>query len=74
METSQTSSTNQRLKTVEEVSISVLGCKPARTYELIRSGVLTAPVVVKLGERQIRINEPRLREWIENGGAANEEN
>jgi hypothetical protein len=60
----------EKLRTVEDVSEAILNIKPARTYDLIRRGILKPPVVVRLGERQIRINEARLREWLEKGGAS----
>lgn len=53
-----------RLLTAQEVS-DVLQVPLARVYELVRLNLLP---VVKLGERQIRFNEEKLREWIERGG------
>ena len=38
-----------------------------RAYEIIRLGILPPGVVVRLG-RQIRLNEQRLREWMDTGG------
>jgi excisionase family DNA binding protein len=53
-----------RLLTAQEVS-DLLQVPVARVYELVRLNLLP---VVKLGERQVRFNEEKLREWIERGG------
>jgi excisionase family DNA binding protein len=53
-----------RLLTAKEVS-SLLQVPVARVYELVRLNLLP---VVKLGERQMRFNEEKLREWVERGG------
>lgn len=53
-----------RLLTAQEVS-NLLQVPVARVYELVRLNLLPS---VKLGERQIRFNEEKLREWIERGG------
>ena len=55
-----------RLLTAQEVS-DLLQVPVARVYELVRLNLLPA---VKLGERQIRFNEEKLREWVERGGCA----
>ena len=47
----------------------ILGVKEGRVYEMIRTGLLPAGVVVHLG-RQIRIDEDALRAWIHAGGQA----
>jgi excisionase family DNA binding protein len=52
-----------RLLTIPEVS-DLLRVPPARAYELARQGVLP---VVRLG-RQVRVSEPALQRWIEDGG------
>ncbi len=55
----------QQLLTVEHVA-DVLNLTRARTYDIIRSGILPC---VKIG-RQVRVHPDRLREFIEAGGAA----
>ena len=37
-----------------------------RAYEILRRN---PSIVVKLGERQIRVDAAKLEEWVENGGA-----
>ena len=54
-----------KLLTMSEVA-TILNVTVARAYELARTGLLPT---VKLG-RQVRVDETRLREWIEAGGAA----
>lgn len=44
-----------------------LGITEARTYQLIREGILPEGVVVRLG-RQIRIDPDELESFIRNGG------
>jgi excisionase family DNA binding protein len=53
-----------RLLTAQEVS-DLLQVPVARVYELVRLNLLP---VVKLGGRQMRFNEEKLRAWIERGG------
>lgn len=60
---------NLNLLTVEEAA-PIAKVKPFRFYELIRKGDVPNGVVVRLGARQIRINEARLIEWLGNGGTA----
>lgn len=57
------------LLTVEQAA-PIANIKPFRFYELIRRGDVPNGVVVRLGARQIRINEARLIEWLGNGGTA----
>ncbi|MFN8607504.1 MAG: helix-turn-helix domain-containing protein [Vulcanimicrobiota bacterium] len=57
-----------RLLTVEQVA-SKLSVSTKRGYELIARGILPEEAVVRLG-RQIRVQEPRLMEWILAGGQA----
>ena len=45
-----------------------LNIKLSRFYHLVRTGALPLGVVVRFGERQIRVHEGRLDQWIENGG------
>jgi len=40
-----------------------------RLYELCRRNILPPGVVVRFGTRQLRFNLPKLREFVENGGA-----
>ena len=42
-----------------------------RVYELTRQGILPS---VRIGARQIRFEEARLLQWIENGGELNAKN
>jgi excisionase family DNA binding protein len=51
-----------KLLTISEVA-QVLGVRPARAYELARTGVLPA---VHL-RRQIRVSDQALREWVAAG-------
>ena len=39
-----------------------------RAYELARKGTL--PGVVRIGPRQIRVNEEALAQWVRDGGAS----
>lgn len=55
----------ETLKTVNEIAPR-LGLSTERVYELIRKGFFPSKVVYKFG-RQIRINEERLVEFLENG-------
>ena len=55
------------LLTIPEACQALLNLKPQRVYEMARQGILPPGVIVRLG-RQIRINESKLREWIESGG------
>lgn len=57
-----------RLLTVEQVALQ-LSVSTKRGYELIARGILPEDAVVRLG-RQIRVQEPRLIEWILSGGHA----
>lgn len=61
---------NRFLKVEEAAPIANI--KPFRFYELIRRGDIPNSVVVRLGERQIRINEQRLIEWLNNGGTVSQ--
>ncbi|MDT4898048.1 MAG: hypothetical protein QOH25_3125 [Acidobacteriota bacterium] len=54
------------LRTAEEIA-PILRVKPERVYEMARLGILPKGVVIKLG-RQVRFDEERLCEWIQNGG------
>jgi excisionase family DNA binding protein len=53
-----------RLLTAQEVS-ALLRVPVARVYELARLKILPT---VKLGVRQVRFDEDKLREWVERGG------
>lgn len=55
----------RKLLTAAEIG-EVLRLKPARIYELVRSGTLPC---VHLG-RQIRFDPIRIQEWIDSGGQA----
>ena len=53
-----------------EAMATILGVRPARARDLARDPhILHAGTVVKIG-RQVRINEDKLREFIEAGGCA----
>ena len=54
----------RKLLTVPEVAV-ILNVSEERAYSLARSGLLP---IVKLG-RQIRIDEGKLHEWIDQGGS-----
>ncbi len=56
-----------RLITVKEGS-RILGTKPPRTYELIRTGYFPPGVVVRIGHKQLRFSEEGLKGWIGRGG------
>ena len=45
----------------------IVGLPVQRVYALIRQGTLPTGVVVHFG-RTVRINSPRLQEYIDNGG------
>lgn len=53
-----------KLLTMGEVA-NILNVTPQRAYELARAGLLPT---VKLG-RQVRVDEARLSDWIQKGGA-----
>ena len=53
-----------RLLTAQEVS-SAFQIPLARVYELARLGLIPK---VPLGNRQVRFDEERLREWVRTGG------
>ncbi len=59
---------NEKLRTVKEISLPILGVTDARTYDLIRRRIIPAGVVVRITKKQIRINMRKLLEWIEKGG------
>jgi excisionase family DNA binding protein len=48
---------------------SAVGSSTSHFYDLIRQGVIRAPVVVRLG-RRIKISSPALRNWLMDGGEA----
>jgi predicted DNA-binding transcriptional regulator AlpA len=48
---------------------SILQVSEQRVWEMARVGILPPGVVVRLG-RQVRFNEDRLSEWLEEGGQA----
>ncbi len=45
----------------------LLAVRPARLYEMARSGVIPS---VKIGEKSVRFSESAIKEWIERGGVA----
>ena len=53
-----------RLLDAKEVA-EILKVNTQRVYELTRQGMLPS---VRIGARQIRFEETRLQQWIENGG------
>lgn len=57
-----------KLLTVEQMATQ-LNVSVKRGYEMIARGILPQEAVVRLG-RQIRIQEPRLIEWVLSGGQA----
>ena len=57
----------EKLRTVPEISKTVLNVSPTRGYQLVRAGILPPDVVIRPGW-QIRINEAKLRGWLEAGG------
>ena len=52
-----------KLLTAKQVAVA-WQISPARVYELVRRGL----PVVRLGTRQIRFEESRLKEFLETGG------
>jgi len=52
-----------QLLTIPQVA-RVLGVRPARAYELVRTGAIPA---VRL-RRQVRVSAETLRAWIDGGG------
>ena len=61
----------QKLRTVKEIA-PLLQITEDRLWALCRSGFFPAGIVVRFQSRQIRINEQKLSEWIESGGAVDE--
>ena len=61
---------NTKLLNVREVS-EILGCKPARVYELTREKRI--PYVL-LGKRQYRYSAAAIQNFIDNGGNREREN
>ena len=59
---------DMRLLSMKEASEMLL-ISTSRGYEMARQGILPHGVVVRLG-RQLRVNEERLQEWLDNGGQA----
>ena len=55
-----------RLLTAKEAA-AVLRVKPPQVYDLLRRGSLPA---VRIGRRRLRVDEAKLREFIERGGCA----
>ena len=54
-----------KLLTIPQVA-PALGVTVPRAYELARTGLIP---IVRVG-RQVRVNEAKLIDWIENGGQA----
>lgn len=54
-----------RCLTAKEVA-SQLRVSPKRVYELVREGHLPG---IRLGERQVRVSETALREFVASGGS-----
>jgi excisionase family DNA binding protein len=59
-----------RLLNAKEVA-EILQVNTQRVYELTRQGILPS---LRIGARQIRFEEARLLQWIENGGGLNAKN
>lgn len=53
-----------------EEAAKLLAVRPARLYEMARTGVIPS---VKLGEKSVRFSDEALRSWIDRGGVAQSE-
>ena len=56
-----------QLLTAEQTA-KLLNIVLSRLYDLVRKNSIPPGVVVRFGKRQIRFNETKLMEWIEQGG------
>ena len=54
-----------KLLKVPEVA-QIIDASIPRTYELLRQGIIPS---VRLGQRQVRVSEQALQEWILRGGS-----
>jgi predicted DNA-binding transcriptional regulator AlpA len=57
--------TAKRFLKVEEFA-QMFDVNKQRAYEILRRN---PSIVVKLGNRQIRVDSEKLKQWVENGGA-----
>jgi hypothetical protein len=57
---------SNELGTINKDLAEILGVNRVRAYEIAKR--LPPGVLVKIGERQLRVNMPALREWIAAGG------
>lgn len=63
---------SDQLGTINKDLAEILGVNRVRAYEIAKQ--LPPGVLVKIGERQLRVNMPALREWIAAGGKLAESN
>jgi len=61
---------SNELGTINKDLAQILGVNRVRAYEIAKR--LPPGVLVKIGERQFRVNLPALHEWIEAGGKLSE--
>jgi hypothetical protein len=61
---------SNELGTINKDLAEILGVNRVRAYEIAKQ--LPPGVLVKIGERQFRVNLPALRAWIEAGGKLSE--
>jgi hypothetical protein len=57
---------SEQLGTIHKDLADILKVNRVRAYEIAKC--LPPGVLVKIGERQLRVNMPALREWIGAGG------
>ncbi len=57
---------SEHLGTINKDLAAILKVNRVRAYEIAKQ--LPPGVLVKIGERQLRVNLPALREWIDAGG------
>lgn len=57
---------SDQLGTINKDLAEILGVNRVRAYEIAKQ--LPPGVLVKIGERQLRVNMPALRKWIAAGG------
>lgn len=51
----------------------ILGIQLQRFYEMVRREMFATGVIVRFGQRQLRVNQTKLVQWIDNGGSISSE-
>jgi predicted DNA-binding transcriptional regulator AlpA len=51
----------------------VLGIRLQRFYEMVRREMFPTGVIVRFGERQLKVNHAKLVQWIDAGGSTSSE-